>query len=89
MFPIGDENAGTIIKPIVNWALIAICVAVFLFQITLSPAQLEAFFMQYGAVPAEITGFRNLPSILTSMFLHGGLGHIFGNMVFLYVFGDT
>ena len=89
MFPIGDENAGTIIKPIVNWALIAICVAVFLFQITLSPAQLEAFFMQYGAVPAEITGFRNIPSILTSMFLHGGLGHIFGNMVFLYVFGDN
>jgi membrane associated rhomboid family serine protease len=89
VFPIGDENAGTIIRPIVNWTLIAICVAVFVFQITLSPAQLEAFFMQYGAVPAEITGFRNLPSILTSMFLHGGIGHIFGNMVFLYVFGDN
>ncbi len=89
MFPIGDENAGTILKPIVNWTLIGICVAVFVFQITLSQSQLEAFFMQYGAVPAEITDFRNLPSLLTSMFLHGGLGHLLGNMVFLYVFGDN
>jgi membrane associated rhomboid family serine protease len=89
VFPIGDENAGTILKPIVNWTLIGISVAVFVFQITLSQSQLEAFFMQYGAVPAEITDFRNLPSLLTSMFLHGGLGHLFGNMVFLYVFGDN
>jgi membrane associated rhomboid family serine protease len=89
VFPIGDENAGTILKPIVNWTLIGICVAVFVFQITLSQSQLEAFFLRFGAVPAEITDFRNLPSLLTSMFLHGGLGHLFGNMVFLYVFGDN
>lgn len=89
MFPIGDENAGTIIKPFVNWTLIGICIAVFVYQISLAPRQLDAFFMQYGAIPAEITDFRNLPSILTSMFLHGGFGHIFGNMVFLLVFGDN
>jgi membrane associated rhomboid family serine protease len=89
VLPIGDENAGTILKPIVNWALIAICVVVFLFQLTLSPSQLEAFFFQYGAVPADITEFRNLPSLLTSMFLHGGWGHLLGNMLFLYVFGDN
>ena len=89
MFPIGDENAGTIIKPIVNWTLIGVCVAVFFYQLSLQPRQLEAFFLQYGAVPAEITDFRNLPSILTSMFLHGGWGHLIGNMVFLLVFGDN
>ena len=89
MLPIGDENAGTLIKPYVNWALIAISVGVFLFQLSLGPGQLDAFFLQYGAVPAEITGFRNLPSILTSMFLHGGWGHLLGNMLFLYVFGDN
>ena len=89
MFPIGDENAGTIIKPFVNWTLIGVCVAVFFYQLSLQPRQLEAFFLQYGAVPAEITDIRNLSSILTSMFLHGGWGHLFGNMVFLLVFGDN
>ncbi len=89
MFPIGDENAGTVIKPFVNWSLFGICVAVFLFQLTLTPLQLEGFFRQYGAVPADITQFRDLYTVLTSMFLHGGLGHLFGNMVFLWVFGNN
>lgn len=89
MLPLGDENAGTIIRPLVNWALIAICVGVFLYELSLTPRQLDAFFMQFGAVPAEITGLRNIPSILTSMFLHAGWGHLLGNMLFLYVFGDN
>ena len=89
MFPIGDENAGTILKPIVNWTLIGLCVAVFIYQISLSPSALEAFFFQYGVIPAELTNGENYLSVLTSMFLHGGFGHLFGNMVFLYVFGDN
>ena len=35
MFPIGDENAGNAIKPYVNWTLIALCIAVFVYQLTL------------------------------------------------------
>jgi membrane associated rhomboid family serine protease len=89
VIPIGDENAGTIIKPYVNWAIIGICVAVFGYQLFLPPAQLEAFFFQFGAVPAEIAQFRDLYTLLTSMFLHGGWAHIIGNMVFLFVFGDN
>jgi membrane associated rhomboid family serine protease len=89
VFPIGDENAGTIIKPIVNWTLIGLCVAVFIYQVSLSPRALEAFFFQYGVIPAELTAGENYVSVLTSMFLHGGFGHLFGNMVFLFVFGDN
>lgn len=89
MFPIGDENAGTIIKPFVNWALIGVCIAVFVFEYLMPPAQLEAFFFQFGVIPAELTRFRDVYTLLTSMFLHGGLGHLFGNMVFLFVFGDN
>jgi membrane associated rhomboid family serine protease len=89
VFPIGDENAGTIIKPIVNWTLIGLCVAVFIYQVSLSPRALEALFFQYGVIPAELTAGENYLSVLTSMFLHGGFGHLFGNMVFLYVFGDN
>lgn len=89
MFPIGDENAGTRIKPYVNWTIIGICVAVFLYEMVLPPRQLESFIMQFGAVPAEISHFQNLFTLLTSMFLHGGWAHIFGNMLFLFIFGDN
>jgi membrane associated rhomboid family serine protease len=89
MFPIGDENAGNSIKPYVNWALIAICVIVFLYEMILPERQLEAFFFQFGAIPAEVTQFQNLYTVLTSMFVHGGIAHIFGNMLFLYIFGDN
>jgi membrane associated rhomboid family serine protease len=89
MFPIGDENAGNSIKPYVNWALIAICVIVFLYELILPERQLEAFFFQFGAIPAEVTQFQNLYTVLTSMFVHGGIAHIFGNMLFLYIFGDN
>ena len=89
MFPIGDENAGTIIKPFVNWTIIGLCIAVFVYELTLPPARLYAFFLQWGAIPAEITRLRDLHGLITSMFLHGGWAHIIGNMVFLLVFGDN
>ncbi|HEV8516851.1 MAG TPA: rhomboid family intramembrane serine protease [Candidatus Limnocylindrales bacterium] len=28
-------------------------------------------------------------TLLTSMFMHGGIAHIFGNMLFLWIFGDN
>jgi membrane associated rhomboid family serine protease len=40
-------------------------------------------------VPAEIIQGRNLYTLITSIFLHGGIFHIGGNMLFLYVFGDN
>ena len=58
-------------------------------ELILPPAQLDAFFLQWGAIPAEITRFRTCMGCITSMFLHGGWAHIIGNMVFLLVFGDN
>ena len=89
MFPIGDENAGTTIKPYVNWAIIGLCFLVFFYQLSLPPRQLDAFIFEFGAVPRNITQFRDLYSLLTSMFLHGGWAHILGNMLFLFIFGDN
>jgi len=40
-------------------------------------------------VPAEITIGQDLFTLLTGMFVHGGWGHILGNMMFLWVFGDN
>jgi membrane associated rhomboid family serine protease len=89
VFPIGDENAGTLIKPYVNWSLIAICVAVFIYEFVLPPPQLNALFYSFGVIPADIVQLQNLYTLFTSMFLHGGFWHLAGNMLFLFVFGDN
>lgn len=89
MFPIGDENAASSIKPYVNWTLIALCVAAFLYEFLLPPRQLDAFIIQFGAIPADIAQFNDLYTLLTSMFLHGGWAHLLGNMLFLFIFGDN
>jgi membrane associated rhomboid family serine protease len=89
VFPIGDENAGNSIKPYVNWTLIGLCFAVFVYELLLPPQQLDAFIFQYGAIPADIAQFRDFYTLLTSMFLHGGWAHILGNMLFLFIFGDN
>ena len=89
MIPIGDENAGSVLKPYVNFTLIGICVVVFLYELILPEGQLNALFFEWGAIPARIASGEGLITILTSMFLHGGWSHLIGNMVFLYVFGDN
>lgn len=89
MFPIGDENAGTVIKPYVNWTLMAICVVVFAYEFFLPPRQLNDFLYQFGAIPADVSQFQNLYTLFTSMFLHGGFMHLAGNMLFLFIFGDN
>jgi membrane associated rhomboid family serine protease len=58
----------------------------------------DAFVMQYGLVPAEFSSGHDLPptiavpiwlTLITSMFLHAGLLHVLGNMLYLWVFGDN
>ena len=43
----------------------------------------------YGLIPAKVTGGEGYLTFLTSMFLHGGLLHLGGNMLYLYIFGDN
>jgi membrane associated rhomboid family serine protease len=90
VFPIGDENRRGHITPVVNYLLIAINVVVFLYQTSLgSQASIQGFVEEYGVRPVEIVGGQDLFTLLTSMFLHGGWGHLIGNMLFLMVFGDN
>ncbi len=71
--------------PGVTYALIALNVAVFLLQTTLGPEALEAFIREYGLVPARFS----VASMFTSMFVHGGLGHVGGNLLYLWIFGNN
>jgi membrane associated rhomboid family serine protease len=99
MIPIRDD-APRWGFPFVTIALIAANVLVFLYQTSLfieSPQQAEVFVQVYGAIPLRafraLTGHYpvvdGLAPVFTSMFLHGGLMHLLGNMWFLWIFGDN
>jgi rhomboid family protein len=101
-FPIGDDNTQRRTTPVVNYALIAINVLVFLYQ-----RAHPDFTLGYSVVPAEITqghdivgtvqrGLTLAPSpspiyltLLSAMFMHGDWLHIGGNMLYLWIFGDN
>lgn len=83
--------------PWVTLALIAVNVAVFLYQLHIGPQETAALFMNKGAVasklsqPKLVTSFqalRLLPTMFSSMFLHGGWIHLIGNLWFLWLFGE-
>ena len=97
MFPIKD-TIPHIGFPAVTWALIALNGIIFIFEISIPPDLLQQLLFFFGLVPARysypdwalVHGLRvdYLP-FLTSMFLHGGLLHILGNMWFLHIFGSS
>ncbi|MBA3943145.1 MAG: rhomboid family intramembrane serine protease [Herpetosiphonaceae bacterium] len=90
MFPIGDQNRPGHLVPVVNYLLIAANVAVFLLELQLGSTEaMDAFITRYGAVPTEIIARQHLSTLFTSLFVHAGWAHIFGNMVFLLIFGDN
>lgn len=94
--PLKDENP-TFRIPVVTILFIAANVLVFFYQ-ALSPEGLQFFVYKLGAIPYEITHFttlRGVPrlspplTLLTSMFLHGSLLHLLGNMLYLWIFGNN
>ena len=100
LLPLHDDNPLKNIRfQYVTVAVIAACVAVFLFQLSLGGEAGNAFIFGFGAIPAVVFGSKALPaelaqipavlSLVTSMFLHGGFMHLLGNMLFLWVLGDN
>jgi membrane associated rhomboid family serine protease len=78
--PYRDENPSET-RPVLTTALIAINVAVFVWSLL----DFENIVTAWGFTPAMFVPV----TLLTSMFLHGGIDHIFGNMLYLYIFGDN
>lgn len=91
MFPLPTEHESPLRRPapVVTWSLLAANVAAFVFQ---AGAMLESggrFVARWGFVPGRFTADPGGAwwTALTSMFLHGGLLHLLGNMWFLFLFG--
>jgi membrane associated rhomboid family serine protease len=98
VFPIGDDNTGRILFPAATILLILANIAVFLLQLAQGEPGIERFFMMWSVIPAEYSEGRDLPpliplpfwiTVFTSMFMHAGWLHLFGNMLYLWIFGDN
>ncbi|MCQ0094093.1 rhomboid family intramembrane serine protease [Roseovarius sp. M141] len=90
MFPIRDHNPSGR-TPYVTYALIAANVIIFIsyWPLMSDPRALNAFYVDWAMIPAKVTYAGAYPSLITSTFLHGGVMHLAGNMLFLWVFGDN
>ena len=116
VFPLYDDNTDRATTPLVNYAIIAL--NIFVFVVLQKLGSDTDFTYSFSTVPGEIlrgtdittparvlehpmTGQRVLIpglgetpgsvylTLFTSMFMHGGIAHIAGNMLFLWIFGDN
>jgi membrane associated rhomboid family serine protease len=71
--------------PYVTVTVIVLNALAWFFELALPRDVLPVFLQFYGVVPADFSA----PTIITSMFLHGGWSHVIGNMWYLWIFGDN
>ena len=90
MFPIRDHNPS-LRTPYVTYALIAANILIFAayWPYFSDEVAIASFFDDWAMIPAEVSDGQQVYTLITSMFLHGGLMHLGGNMLFLWIFGDN
>jgi membrane associated rhomboid family serine protease len=71
--------------PYITVTLIVMNAAAWLYELTLPSEVLSVYLQLYGVVPADFS----TPTLVSSMFLHGGWSHFIGNMWYLWIFGDN
>jgi membrane associated rhomboid family serine protease len=90
MIPIRDQ-IPTRRVPVINYLLITANIGVFILQ-WMAGSNQEALVYQFALIPANFTrglSLGDITDIFTSMFMHAGLAHIVGNMLYLWIFGDN
>lgn len=85
MIPLRDENPSRT-TPYITRILIAANVLIYLLAWMSGSAQVAS---KYGMTPALVLQGKQLYTVFTSMFIHGGIVHLAGNMLYLYIFGDN
>ena len=97
MIPIKDLNPSRSM-PVVTILIIFACILIFTYEMMLPPGYREIFIRMFAVIPYEIMTGTDIPppdpltpygNLVSYQYLHGGLLHIFGNMLFLWVFGDN
>lgn len=87
MLPVGDDNSNRRIVPVVTYVLIVANVLVFLLELSSG----QDFIEKWAFVPSRFLAnpSAEIPTIFTSMFMHGGWLHLLSNMLYLWIFGDN
>jgi membrane associated rhomboid family serine protease len=78
--------------PVVNYLLITINVVVYLVMALAGPVAKEAIVNRFALIPSHFADgvtLADVMTIITSMFMHAGLLHVGGNMLYLWIFGDN
>jgi membrane associated rhomboid family serine protease len=85
MVPLTDESRHPLNFPVATYGIIGLNVVMFLLEWLFG----DSFINQFALVPNDIVHGQNLITLLTSMFMHEGLLHIGGNMLYLWIFGPN
>ncbi len=99
MIPLRDANPTTR-TPIVTLGLIVACIVAFAYELGLDATarpSLEPFVREWGVVPADVLAAwraggvlsQETATLVTSQFLHGGVIHLLGNLLYLWIFGNN
>jgi membrane associated rhomboid family serine protease len=99
MLPLGDTRERGGPAALITWSVLLLNVVAFFLELDrASSGVLQSFIQAWGVVPREYAAGRDLAphiplpfwtTLVTSMFLHGGWAHLFGNMLYLGIFGDN
>ena len=89
LFPIGDDQIKGGHFPLFSYGFIALNIVVFIYEMSLDPQAFNNLIYNFGAIPNELTSGGPWWPLFTSMFLHGDIMHLVGNMVFLWIFADN
>ncbi len=97
MIPVKDINPSRS-TPVVTILIVLFCTLVFIYEVLLPASYRDIFVNMFAVIPLEIMKGVDIPppdpltpygNLVSYQYLHGGLLHIFGNMLFLWVFGDN
>jgi membrane associated rhomboid family serine protease len=83
VIPLSDIDRRPLTFPVITALIIAINTIVFLLELLKG----SNFILRWSFVPYDVTTGKNFVTIITAMFMHGGVLHILGNMVYLWAFG--
>ncbi|MEM7162106.1 MAG: rhomboid family intramembrane serine protease [Bacteroidota bacterium] len=91
LFPIGDTQVQGGYKPYFSYGFIALNIIIWIIQFTSTFENPYPSYLipEYGAVPSQIIQGKDYETLFTSMFMHGGWGHILSNMLYMWIFADN